>query len=103
MVFGAIDPRIGQTVKVSEQALRGGGIGAYYNHQTWEKGRNAVRYVPRDRSGQLQKAITGYQQYLKLTKTYADESLRRTRPIQTAKTRPAVRTKTSQIPAELTN
>jgi hypothetical protein len=56
--------------------------GLYYNHQTWEKGRNIVRYVPRDRADDLQKAISGYQQYVKLTKTYADEIIRRTRQEQ---------------------
>jgi hypothetical protein len=45
------------------------GAGAYYNHQTWENGRNRVRYVPRERVADLQKAIAGYQQYLKLTKS----------------------------------
>lgn len=59
--------------------------GAYYNHQTWEKGRNVVRYVPRQRVAHLQKAIAGYQQYLKLTKAYADEVIRRTRQSQTQK------------------
>jgi hypothetical protein len=63
------------------------GAGAYYNHQTWEKGRNRVRYVPRERVADLQKAIVGYQQYLKLTKSYADAIIRRTR--QTQKARPS--------------
>jgi len=53
--------------------------GAYYNHQTWEKGRNLVRYVPRERVGDLQKAIDGYQLYVKLTAAYADAIIRRTR------------------------
>ena len=53
--------------------------GAYYNHQTWEKGRNVVRYVARERVANLQKAIAGYQQYLKLTKAYADGVILRTR------------------------
>lgn len=59
--------------------------GLYYNHQTWQKGRNIVRYVPRDHADDLQKAITGYQQYLKLTKAYADEIIRRTRQGQAPK------------------
>lgn len=62
--------------------------GAYYNHQTWEKGRNLVRYVPRQRVGSLQHAIAGYQQYLKLTKAYADAIIRRSRTKQTAKLPP---------------
>jgi len=61
------------------------GAGAYYNHQTWENGRNVVRYVPRERVADLQKAIASYQQYLNLTKAYADEIIRRTRQTQAAK------------------
>lgn len=60
--------------------------GAYYNHQTWEKGRNVVRYVPRQRAGELQKAITGYQRYLMLTKIYADQIILQTRQRQESKT-----------------
>ena len=59
--------------------------GAYYNHQTWQNGRNVVRYVPRQRAADLQKAIAGYHQYLKLTQAYADEIIRRTRQTQRAK------------------
>ena len=65
------------------------GAGAYFNHQTWEKGRNRVRYVARERVANLQKAIDGYQQYLKLTQAYADAIIRRTRQIQKAKPSPA--------------
>jgi hypothetical protein len=57
--------------------------GAYYNHQTWQNGRNVVRYVPCQRVADLKKALAGYQQYLKLTQTYADEIIRRTRQNQT--------------------
>jgi hypothetical protein len=64
--------------------MRGNPAGAYYNHQTWENGRNVVRYVPRDQIGHLKKAIAGYQRYLKLTKAYAEMVVRRTRHRQTA-------------------
>jgi hypothetical protein len=57
--------------------------GAYYNHQTWQNGRNVVRYVPRQRVAELKKALAGYQQYLKLTQAYVDEIIRRTRQTQT--------------------
>jgi hypothetical protein len=67
--------------------------GAYYNHQTWENGRNVVRYVARDRMASLQQAIAGYQQYLKLTKAYADEIIRRTRQAQPASTSQKPQTK----------
>jgi len=60
----------------------------YYNHQTWVQGRNLVRYVPRQQVGQLQKAIAGYQQYLKLTKAYAQGIIRRTRQKQAAQLSP---------------
>jgi hypothetical protein len=65
--------------------MRASPAGAYYNHQTWEKGRNVVRYVPRQRVAHLQKAIAGYQQYLNLTKSYADEVIRQTRQRQSKK------------------
>jgi hypothetical protein len=61
------------------------GAGAFYNHQTWQQGRNVVRYVSRPRVAQLRKAIAGYQQYLKLTQAYADQIIRRTRQAQHAK------------------
>lgn len=51
----------------------------YYNHQTWKKGRNVVRYVPRDQVAALRRAIAGHQRYLKLTQAYADEVIHRTR------------------------
>ena len=59
--------------------MRQGPSGPSYSHQTWEKGRNVVRYVPRDRVPVLQTAIDGYQQYLKLTQAYADLIIARTR------------------------
>src|ERR1700678_76170 len=59
--------------------------GAYYNHQTWHNGRNVVRYVPRPRIAELKKSLAGYQQYLKLTRAYADEIIRRTRQTKTTK------------------
>jgi len=59
--------------------------GTHYNHQTWEKGRNVVRYVPRERVAILQKAIAGYSQYITLTKAYADAVIRKTRLSQTSK------------------
>ena len=64
-------------------------VGNHYNHQTWQNGRNIVRYVPRERVADLQKAIAGYQQYLKLTQAYADQIIRRTRQTQLANRPPA--------------
>ena len=59
--------------------------GTHYNHQTWEKGRNVVRYVPRQRVANLQKAIAGYSKYIILTKAYADVVIHKTRLSQAAK------------------
>ena len=51
----------------------------HYNHQTWEAGRNVVRYVPAEQLQQLQEAIDGYSLFKKLTQEYADEVIRLTR------------------------
>jgi hypothetical protein len=59
--------------------MRRGPKGNYYNHQTWEKGKNVVRYVPQDQVASLRDAIAGYQKFLRLTQIYADEIIRRTR------------------------
>jgi hypothetical protein len=59
--------------------IRQGPNGAYFNHQTWEKGRNVVRYVARPKVQALQTAIAGYQNYLKLTQKYADLIIDQTR------------------------
>jgi hypothetical protein len=65
--------------------MRRAPAGNYYNHQTWEQGRNVVHYVPRDQVQSLKQAIAGYQQFLKLTQAYADEVVRRTRQARQAK------------------
>lgn len=51
----------------------------HYNHQTWQAGRNVVRYVPANEVASLQEAIDGYALFRKLAETYADEIIRRTR------------------------
>ena len=50
-----------------------------YNHQTWQEGRNVVRYVRRDQAEALQKAIDGYHLYRKLAEQYAEKIIRKTR------------------------
>lgn len=72
--------------------------GAHYNHQTWEKGRNVVRYVPRERIAHLQKAISGYQKYTNLTKAYADALIQRTRVAQKPGTSASAIKKTPEPP-----
>ena len=59
--------------------MREGANGPYFNHQTWEKGRNVVRYVPRDRAAAIREAIAGYRRFLLLTEAYAERIIRRTR------------------------
>ena len=42
------------------------------NHQTWQNGRNVVRYVPAAAVKRLQEAINGYRLFLELAEEYAD-------------------------------
>jgi hypothetical protein len=51
----------------------------HYNHQTWQDGRNVVRYVPARDAALLQEAIDGYHRFKQLAEQYADEIIRRTR------------------------
>lgn len=51
----------------------------HYNHQTWQDGRNVVRYVPKDDVPELKKDLAGYQLYSRLAEQYADEVIRQTR------------------------
>ena len=48
----------------------------HYNHQTWQNGRNVVRYVPKDQVDELKKDIAGYRLFTKLVEQYADEVIR---------------------------
>jgi len=59
--------------------MRTGPRGPYFNHQTWEKGRNVVRYVPKDRVADLRAAIASYRRFQRLTQAYVDLIVRRTR------------------------
>lgn len=52
---------------------------AHYNHQTWQDGRNVVRYVSDEDVAALQEAIDGYKLFRKLAEQYADEVIRLTR------------------------
>ena len=51
----------------------------HYNHQTWDAGRNVVRYVPAEQLQELQEAIDSYALFKKLSQQYADEVIRLTR------------------------
>lgn len=50
----------------------------HYNHQTWQDGRNVVRYVPAGEMGFLQEAIDGYEQFKTLAEQYATEVIKQT-------------------------
>jgi len=57
-------------------SMRGG---RYFNHQTWENGRNVVRYVPAAQLSALRKSIDGYQRFAKLAEQYVDLIVQQTR------------------------
>ena len=48
------------------------------NHQTWQEGRNVVRYVPADQVAPLQEAIDGYRLFMELAQQYANHVIART-------------------------
>jgi hypothetical protein len=49
------------------------------NHQTWEAGRNVVRYVRPEHAPDLRRAIDGYARFMALVRQYADEIIRLSR------------------------
>ena len=53
--------------------------GRFFNHQSWEKGRNVVRYVPAADVPSLRKSIQGYKQFMALAKNYVDLVVQQTR------------------------
>ena len=53
--------------------------GRFFNHQSWEKGRNAVRYVPATDVPDLRKSIEGYKQFMDLAQNYVDLIVKQTR------------------------
>jgi len=53
--------------------------GRFFNHQSWEKGRNVVRYVPAADVPALRKSIQGYKRFMALAQNYADLIVQRTR------------------------
>jgi hypothetical protein len=67
--------------------------GPYYNHQSWQGGRNVVRYVPKAQLPALRLAIAGYRKFRRLTEAYVELIIRRSRqqrvsaPAQTPKSR----------------
>lgn len=61
--------------------------GRYYNLQSWEGGRNVVRYVPAADAPDVAKAVEGYKRFMDLARSYADLVVQDTRrAASTAKT-----------------
>ena len=55
------------------------GARPHYNHQTWQDGRNVVKYVPARERVFLQEAIAGYQEFMHLVEEYTEEVVTQTR------------------------
>ena len=53
--------------------------GPYYNHQTWENGKNTSRYVPGPQVGAVAQAIAGYQRFESLAEQYVELMVQKTR------------------------
>ena len=53
--------------------------GRFFNHQSWEKGRNVVRYVPAVDVPALRKSIQSYKQFMALAQNYVDLIVQQTR------------------------
>jgi hypothetical protein len=71
--------QIQQMERGSISVIRKTAAGSFYNHQTWENGKNKARYVPRDELASLQEAIDGYKEYKELTEEYAQQIIDKTR------------------------
>ena len=59
--------------------LRHGPNGPYYNHQTWENGRNVSRYVAPDQLEAMQHAIAGHEQFQALVQQHVEQVVQSTR------------------------
>jgi hypothetical protein len=53
--------------------------GRYHNLQSWEDGRNRVRYVPASEVEAMREAVEGYRTFMALARRYADLVVRDTR------------------------
>ena len=71
--------QIKQMERGSVCVIRQGPQGPYYNHQSYEKGKNVSRYVPSDQVADLKAAIAGHQQFQQLSEQYVQLVVERTR------------------------
>lgn len=55
--------------------------GRHYNLQSWEGGRNVVRYVPVAEAASVKKDVAQYKRFMELAKRYADLVIQDTRKI----------------------
>lgn len=53
--------------------------GRHYNLQSWEGGRNVVRYVPAAEAASVKKDVAQYKRFMELAKRYADLVIQDTR------------------------
>jgi hypothetical protein len=53
--------------------------GPYYNHQTWENGKNTSRYVPAAQVEAMAQAIAGHQRFESLAEQYVQLMVQKTR------------------------
>lgn len=63
----------------SVSVLRQGPNGPYYNHQSYENGRNVSRYVPAEQVEELQAAIADHQRFQQLVQQYVELLVEKTR------------------------
>lgn len=63
--------------------------GRYFNHQTWDDGRNVVRYVPAEQVPALQKSIAEYRRFMALAEQYVALIVRQTRQRQARQKAPS--------------
>jgi hypothetical protein len=63
----------------SVSILRHGPQGPYYNHQSYEQGRNISRYVPAAQVPDLKAAIEDYRRFQELVEQYVQLVVERTR------------------------
>ena len=50
-----------------------------FNHQTWQKGRNIVKYIHSEDVQDIEQAIKEYNRFMLLVQKYADEIIKQSR------------------------